>query len=111
MSRGSGPSGRVEGWIEGRRPRPPSPLLSHLEMEPPADDAETRVLSLVKAAVARLDRAEGVRLDAAFALLAADAFLTYGVEAASEEEDVEAALLRAVRSLGEEAERRGVASR
>ena len=75
-------------WLDARRPTVPGGLKEWLAVD---DDLALSVAALADLGIAALDRAEvSRRLDrrAAFQLLAADAFLTYGCEAAVDEPDV-----------------------
>ena len=74
-------------WLETRRPAVPDGLREWLAVD---DDLPLSVAALADLGIAALDRAEvSRRLDrhAAFQLLAADAFFTYGCEAAVDEPD------------------------
>ena len=75
-------------WLEARRPPVPSALADWLAV---GDDLPVSVVGVAELGIAALERAEVARkLDrqAAFQLLAADAFLTYACEAAADEADV-----------------------
>ena len=72
-------------WLEARRPVVPDALRDWLVVD---DDLPLSVDALVELGIAELERAEVTRrLDrnAAFHLLAADAFFTYACEAATDE--------------------------
>lgn len=75
-------------WLAVRRPAVPDGLKEWLAVD---DDLALSVGALADLGIAALERAEvSQRLDrpAAFQLLAADAFLTYGCEAAIDEPEV-----------------------
>ncbi len=77
----------LRSWLEARRPVVPAVLKDWLAVD---DDLPLSVDGLVELGIAELERAEVTeRLDrnAAFHLLAADAFLTYACEAAADEPD------------------------
>ena len=75
-------------WLDARRPAVPDGLKEWLAVE---GEVPASVAGLADLGIAALDRAEVARqLDrqAAFQLLAADAFLTYACEAAVDEREV-----------------------
>jgi len=85
---------RIEHWMASRRPAPPRALgerLARAVREMPAEDLaratsvadalSTIGLRLLAGVVHEAPQAEGLAMD----LLAADAFVTYAVEAAAEE--------------------------
>ena len=77
----------LDAWLEARRPPVPDALKDWLAVD---GDLPLSVAGLAELGIAALDRADVTRrLDrhAAFQLLAADAFLTYACEAATDEAD------------------------
>jgi hypothetical protein len=86
-------------WLAKRTPPAPAELTAWLKISSEELDPEAEVRSLpqalVNAGLLHLDRAvarPGRDREAAHQLLAADALVTYGCEAASEADDVEGAL-------------------
>jgi hypothetical protein len=91
----------VRAWLEARRPVPPPDLATRLPDA--AHEGETPVHTLTDAGRARLDEARarpGRVRDSAFALLEADALLTYACEAALETRDPAGALRSILASVG-----------
>jgi len=87
-------------WLAGREPAPPLELQEWLALP---DDDLPLVDALAEAGRVCLERAQrrpGRDREAAFHLLAADAFFTYACEAATETEDVEAALRGVLSRIG-----------
>ena len=86
-------------WLATRTPPAPDELKAWLKIPDGGTDADTGVASvpgsLLKAALVHLEDAvvrPGWDREAAYQLLAADALITYGCEAASEAKDVQSAL-------------------
>ena len=86
-------------WLATRTPPAPDELKAWLKIPDAGTDADTGVASvpgsLLKAALVHLEDAvvrPGRDREAAYQLLAADALITYGCEAASEARDVRSAL-------------------
>jgi hypothetical protein len=86
-------------WLATRMPPAPDELKARLKISDDGTDPDGGVASvlgsLVKAALVRLEDAvarRGRDREAAYQLLAADALITYGCEAASEAKDVRSAL-------------------
>ena len=91
---------RLESWLAGRTPEPPSDLAAALR---PGRDSGPHTDALADAAQARLADARarpGRVRESAFRLLEADALLTYACEAALESEDPQAALRRILQVIG-----------
>lgn len=91
----------VERWLRERRAEVPDPLLERLERNedagaPVVDTLVARGLGALREAVARPGRERA----AAFHLLAADAYLTYACEAATEAEDPGGALEALLERVG-----------
>lgn len=83
---------QVQEWLATREPAPPGELQEYLVV-PRGGGSLVGLLSAgARDALDRAARRPGRRRDAAFLLLGADALFTYACEAATEEEDVEAAL-------------------
>lgn len=96
MSRG------LKAWLSQREPAPPLELQEWLALP---DHELPLVDGLAEAGRVSLQEAErrlGRDREAAFYLLAADAFFTYACEAATETEDVEAALRGVLSRIGTE---------
>ena len=86
------------GWLDARRPPPPTDLRARFNAAP-GFDASGLVDQLSAEALERLDRARaatGRVRESALHLLVADALLTYACEAALEGPDPDAALARMV---------------
>jgi len=86
-------------WLATRTPPAPDELKAWLKIPDGGTDPDTGVASmsgsLLKAALVHLEDAvvrRGRDREAAYQLLAADALITYGCEAASEARDVQRAL-------------------
>lgn len=86
-------------WLATRTPPAPDELKAWLKIPDERGDPDGGVASvpgsLLKAALAHLENAvarPGREREAAYQLLAADALITYGCEAASEARDVRGAL-------------------
>lgn len=86
-------------WLATRTPRAPDELKAWLRIPDDGTDPDGGVASvsgsLLKAALVHLEDAvarHGRDREAAYQLLAADALITYGCEAASEAKDVRSAL-------------------
>ena len=82
----------LRSWLDARHPVVPDALKERLAV---ADDLPLSADGLTGLGIALIGRAHaGLRLDrdAAYQLLAADAFLTYACEAAADETDVASCL-------------------
>ncbi len=87
-------------WLSEREPAPPLELQEWLALpqdELPLVDA---LAEAGRTALGEAVRRPGRDREAAFHLLAADAFFTYACEAATETEDVEAALRDVLARIG-----------
>lgn len=98
-------SAGVRGWLGERLDEVPPELLRRLDLAP-AEGRETVRETLTRRGLEALSEAAGRPgrdREAAFRLLAADAYLTYACEATVEEADVETALVDLIRLVAHEA--------
>lgn len=98
-------SAEVRVWLDERASEVPREFLPWLQ-DGAADEGETVPEALARRGVAALAEAAarpGRNREAAFRLLAADAYLTYACEATVEESDVDAGLADLIRLVAAEA--------
>lgn len=94
------PNKTLEQWLEGRTPGIPEAFHPGLRVDP---TGPVSVDGLVTRGLLSLDKALGLpgrNRDAAFHLLAADAFITYACEAATEGGDVLGGLEGVLNGIG-----------
>ena len=91
----------LEVWLRDRKPRIPDQFLPHLLGSGDESNAAAGLVELGTEALGRaLERPAGNH-EAAFQLLAADAFLTYACEAVVQTGDVRTGLEEVLGSLGD----------
>ena len=91
----------LEDWLQGRIPSIPAPFLPRLLEYGKGPPEGTYLSALAAEALSQALEEPGRNREAAFKLLAADAFLTYACEAVAQEADVGAGLEGLLDRLGD----------
>ena len=82
----------LAGWLASRQPPVPPAFATRLDVPSGTEAAPGSLTRLGAAALALTDPAARLDREAAFQLLAADAYVTYACEAAADEDDPGSAL-------------------
>ena len=93
-------TGQLSDWLASRTPSPPSQLSARLaelvgDRSSAADDIARGLIGVAKHTLSSIGDDRSAALD----LLAADALITYAIEAAVETGDVDATALDAIREI------------